>query len=327
LGASLIGAASLRRSYRTALRLYSGHFTSSPGSPPQAATGSPAPGQSAAKAAPTDAGALPTAKPILLERELPLVTEHTAVVALASLRSLTRAPEAKMALMTPVILLLIAASAMLTNRAEPPAAARPFMGLASIGIVLLTLLQLAGNQFGFDRDGFRALVLSPSPRRDILLGKNLALAPFALGIGLTLLGITQLVYPMGIDHLLATVAELGSAFLLFCMVANLISILAPVPMASGSLRPAQPKLGMVLLQFGLTLLLPVLIGFSVLPLGLEMLLRNFGLLHNAVPLYLICSIPELALVLWLYGRVVGWQGLLLQAREQRILVAVTLKVE
>ena len=43
--------------------------------------------------------------------------------------------------------------------------------------------QILQNQFGMDRDGFRALVLSPIPRHQILFGKNLATAPFALGIG------------------------------------------------------------------------------------------------------------------------------------------------
>ena len=34
-----------------------------------------------------------------------------------------------------------------------------------------------------------------------------------------------------------------------------------------------------------------------------------------------------AVIVWLYGRVLGWQGRLLQAREQRILAVVTTKVE
>jgi hypothetical protein len=43
-------------------------------------------------------------------------------------------------------------------------------------------MQLLGNQFGLDRTGFRMLVLSPMPRWQILLGKNLALLPFLAGL-------------------------------------------------------------------------------------------------------------------------------------------------
>jgi ABC-2 type transport system permease protein len=306
----LIGAVSLRRSYRTTLRLYSGHFTSGPGRRPPAPT--------PAQVAPAGVS--------FLEKDLPGLSEPAAAVALVNFRSLTRAPEAKMALLTPVILVLLYGSMMLTRHGQPPEAARPFLGLAAIGMVLLSLLQLVGNQFGLDRDGFRAFVLSPSPRRDILLGKNLSLAPVTFGLGLLLLAVAQVVYPMRIDHLLATVAELGSTFLIFCMVANLASILVPVPLASGSLRPAHPKAGQVLVHLILLPILPILIGLAVLPLGVELLLRHLGRL-NAVPLYLICSLPELGAIAWLYGQVIGWQGRLLQAREQRILEVVTTRVE
>ena len=51
-------------------------------------------------------------------------------------------------------------------------------------MILLTMIQLVGNQFGFDRSGFRVYVLCAAPRRDILLGKNLAVAPLALGFSL-----------------------------------------------------------------------------------------------------------------------------------------------
>jgi ABC-2 type transport system permease protein len=310
LGAGLIGAASLRRSYRTTLRLYSGHFTSGRGRRPPAPT--------PAQVAPAGTG--------FLERDLPGLSGHAAAVALVNFRSLTRAPEAKMALLTPVILVLLYGSMMLTRHVGPPEAARPFMGLAASAMVLLSLSQLIGNQFALDRDGFRALVLSPSPRRDILLGKNLSLAPPALGLGLLLLAAAQAVYPMRIDHLLAAVAELGSTFLIFCMVANLASILVPVPLASGSLRPAHPKAGQVLVQLILLLVLPILIGLAVLPLGVELLLHHLGWMP-AVPLYLICSLPELVAIAWVYRRVIGWQGRLLQAREQRILEVVTTRVE
>ncbi len=310
LGSGLIGAASLWRSYRTTLRLYTGQFTSEAVRRP--------PPDTPVKTGPSDT--------TLLEKQLPGLSEHAAAVALMSFRSLTRAPEAKMVMLTPVVMVILFGSTLLTGRSRPPELARPFMGLAAIGVTLLSLVQLIGNQFALDRDGFRTLVLSASSRRDILLGKNLSAAPLALGLGVLLVALVQVVYPMRIDHLLATVAEVGSNYLIFCILANFTSILAPQPLAAGSLRPAHPRGIAVLLNFGFVLLLPVLMGLAGLPLGVELLLHHLGW-FSAVPIYLICSLPELAVVMWLYRRLLVWQGRMLQEREQRILAVVTTKIE
>ncbi len=309
-GAALIGGASLRRSYRTTLRIYTGQFTARASGPAPAAI-SPRPRSTGE---------------IFLEKQLPGISEHAAAVALMSFRSLTRAPEAKMVLLTPVIVLLMLGSALLSTQTRLPDAARPFMGFAAIGLTLLSLQQLLGNQFGLDRDGFRALVLSASPRRDLLLGRNLAVAPLAAGFGVLLVALVQVVYPMRIDHLLATLAEIGSSYLLFCIVANFTSIVAPQAVASGSLKPAHPKAFAVLLSFGFVFVLPLLIGLAAFPLGVELLLHGLGLLKG-VPIYLICSLPELGGVVWLYRRALVWEGRMLQAREQQILAAVAAKVE
>ena len=54
------------------------------------------------------------------------------------------------------------------------------------------------NHFGFDRGGFRAFVLLPTPRRYILLGKNLALLPVALAVFAIYLGLaTVFAQPAG----------------------------------------------------------------------------------------------------------------------------------
>jgi ABC-2 type transport system permease protein len=310
LGMGLIGAVSLWRSYRTTLRLYSGHYTSGTARPTALTTPT--------KPAPVGAG--------FLERDIPGLSEHAATVALANLRSLARAPEAKMVLLTPVILAVVFGSMLLTGRTRPPDVARPFMGLAAIGMVLLSLQPLVGNQFGLDRGGFRAYLLSPSSRRDILLGKNLSLAPVALGIGTLLLAVAQALRPMRLDHFLATMAEMGSTYLIFCVAANLTSILAPVPLASGTLRPAHPKASVVLVRIAFLFLLPILIGVAALPLGIELVCHYFGWL-DGVPIYLICALPELGVVAWLYGQAIRWQGGMLHAREQSILEVVTTKIE
>ena len=54
-------------------------------------------------------------------------------------------------------------------------------GQRAVAVAFLGLAQVMFNHFGFDRNGFRAIMLLPTPRRRILLGKNLALLPAAAG--------------------------------------------------------------------------------------------------------------------------------------------------
>ncbi|HZY86485.1 MAG TPA: hypothetical protein VFE78_16750, partial [Gemmataceae bacterium] len=96
LGLALLGTASLWRSYRTTVRLYTGHYTGGKARPVPAAPPIVKPAAPHGEAAGH-----------LLERELPWVSEQAAAVALAGLRSLLRAPEAKMLLLTPVILVVV----------------------------------------------------------------------------------------------------------------------------------------------------------------------------------------------------------------------------
>src|SRR5215218_7061767 len=106
--------------------------------------------------------------------KLPWVPVPASAVALATLKSWTRAPEMKLALLSPIIMLVVF-SRMLTGAAAAPELMRPLRtaGIAAF-VLVLGMAGPMGNQFGFDRAGFRAFVLSPVLRRSILMGKNLA---------------------------------------------------------------------------------------------------------------------------------------------------------
>jgi hypothetical protein len=310
LGMALIGAASLWRAYRTTLRLYTGQFTARRK-------------QAAATAPPAPTGKAPAQ---LLERELPWVSEPVAVIALAGFRSLLRAPEAKMMLLGPVILVVVFGSLLLTRSMNPREEIRPLMAFGSVAMVLATLIQVAGNQFGFDRSGFRVFVLSGVSRRDILLGKNLALAPLALGLALAAIVLIQAIYPMRLDFFLATLPLVLSMYLVYCLLANWLSIFGPMAIAPGALKPANPKLLPVLLQMVFFLLLPLALGPILSPLGVALGLEALGWLAG-VPVCLILSLLECAAIVFLYRLLLAGQGRLLQAREQGILETVTSKGE
>jgi hypothetical protein len=298
LGLFFIGAASLRGSYRAAVRLHSGHLTSRPrrAEPRLEASGGE--------------------RRILLERRLPWVPEQAVAIALASFRSLLRAPEAKVLLMSP-ILMMVGMTMFLRTGSRLGPAARPFLALGIAGTLMFGILHLVVNQFGIDRTGFRALVLSPSRRRDILLGKNLAVAPLALGIAVIAVIAFGLLTGMRTEHFLATFPAMASLFLLVCMLGNLSSILAPVTLAAGSLKPASPSAATTLVQLGLLLVLPLLYGVALLPLFLEHSLPSAG-----APIYLIGACLELAGIILAYRAAIRWQGRLLERREQHILAVV-----
>jgi len=314
LGLTLIAAASLRRSYVTTLRLYRGEFGS----------GRPNQRHKAPAAIPDVAAA--SLSPAFLEKRLPWLSEQASVVTLACFRSLTRAPEAKMLFLSPVFMVLIFGSMVLRGNANPPELLRPLMATAGIGMILLILSQLAGNQFGFDRNGFRSYVLSPAMRRDILIGKNLALAPIALGLTFILVLVVQLVYPMRIDHFVATLIQPVPMYFIFCFVENLLSMLAPMPVAPGSLKPVKPKGIQILIHIGFLFLFPLALSPTLIPLGLEFLL-NWSGWSSWFPVYLAVILAECAVVAALYPTALDWQGGILQQRERQILEVVTSKSE
>jgi ABC-2 type transport system permease protein len=314
LGLTLIAAASLRRSYMTTLRLYRGEFGSSRPSPRhkgpvgivEAVASSPA--------------------PAFLEKRLPWLTEEASVVTLASFRSLTRAPEARILFLSPVFMVLIFGSMILRGNADPHELLRPLIATGGIGMILLVLSQLAGNQFGFDRNGFRTYVLSPAERRNILIGKNLALAPIALGLTFIFVLLVQLVYPMRIDHFVATLVQPVPMYFIFCVVENFLSMLAPMPVAPGSLKPVKPKGIQVLIHIGFLFLFPLALSPTLIPLGLEFLLDWTGW-STWFPVYLAVILAECAAVAALYPAALDWQGGILQQRERQILEVVTSKSE
>ena len=311
LGMSVIGGGSLWRAYRTTIGLYTGQSSNAKARPASAA---------AMVASPVSAGKPRT---LLLEARLPGLSEPVSAIALGGFRSLVRSPEAKMMLLSPLIMIPIFGSMLWRGRAAIPESFRPLIAIGGMVLVLFGVVQLMGNQFGFDRDGFRVFVLSPASRRDILLGKNLVFAPLVLGFAAILLTMVQIFCPLGLDHLLGMFPHFISMFLLFCIYTNLMSIYTPVHVAAGSLKPSNPKLATVLLQMVMFLVLfPLTQAPTLLPLGIEMLSRFMGWTVG-VPIYLLLCLVECAVVVFIYYFSLIWLGELFQAREQKILDIVT----
>ena len=307
-GMGLIGALSLRRAYGTTLRLYKGDFDKRRRHAPLA-TPSPSSGR------PLDA---PRAA-MFVERQLPWTSERVAAVAVTGFRSWMRAPEMKMMLLTPVIMLVVFTGMFARNSGNEAPLLRPLhaSGLAAFMMIMGMVGPLA-NQFGYDRSGFRAFVLSPASRRDVLMGKNLSLLPFALATMAVVVGLSQWFNPMRLDHLVAVLFQLVPMYLVFCLAGNLLSIVGPMSLKPGSgmpnphqgVRSIYPMLFMVLV--------PIPLGLTLIPLGLEALFWAMNWLPS-FPAYLVFAVLQAVVAIWLYRIALEWEGELMQRREQQIL--------
>jgi ABC-2 type transport system permease protein len=301
---SLIAGASLRRSYLTTIRMHTGEFTAN-------------------KAPPRPA--VRTNRPLLVERSIPGLSEHASAIAMTSLRSFLRAPEAKIMLMTPVIMVVIFGVMFLTRSFRPAPEYRPLVAFGALASGLLSMGNLVINPFGFDRSGFRALVLSSADRRDILIGKNLAIAPFVIGLQAILVTLIQIVLPLRFDQLLALIPQALTMFVLFCLVSNLAAILAPGAIAAGTMKPTAGSGTMQMIRLGIVFATPFVLSIALLPYGFEMALDK--LLHMTGPYTLGLSLILAALAGLFYWVAIGWEAWLLERRELDILGVVAAKAE
>ncbi len=307
LGMGGIASMSLRRSFRTTLASFLGEERQH-----TAVTVADVPG--------ADDG---VAKRLLVERKLPFTDDRTSGIAMAGLRSLLRSPEGKLLLMGPVILLLVFGTMLYSK--ELPAEIQTFAPLMTLGatmVGLLSISQLTQNQFGLDREGFRAFVLSPVPRYLILRGKNFSAAPLAIAFGvIALIALTAFV---GLSplHLLGACFQLISTFLILCMLGNLTSILLPMRLKPQGMKAAKPKFSTIMYQMLSIFLIPLVLSPLMVPHGVE-LLWSWQDLPGGPAVYAVMHALMMIAVYFLYGIVVKRQGEMLQNREQNILDVLT----
>jgi ABC-2 type transport system permease protein len=316
---ALIGLASLWRAYRTTIRLYLGEFNTG-------RDGGKIRTEAASKVSSKTGGDI-RGKPTFLEQRLPWISDQASAICLACFRALVRAPEVKMMLLTPVIMLGVFSGTIIRGGSEVPVMARPLVALGMAAFILIIgMTGFLANQFAYDRGGFRAFVLSCAPRRDILLGKNLSLSPFAFIFMVIVIGVMQWMRPMRPEHLAAVVFQTIPIYLMFCLAGNMLSIFSPVTLKPGSGQPARHQGVRVLYQIVFMLVVPALMSLTLIPLGIEAL---FAFLNLAAwfPTFLVLSIIQAAVMLWVYRIALDWQGAFLQKQELKILEVVSLKVE
>lgn len=328
LGMGLIGGWGLHGAWKRELRIQSGGFH---GRTPVA---DPAPGSSGGHRGDrfaenrqsleegADAG-VPVWRPNWVEGRVTGLSPQAAAIAWSTLRGFSRAAEVKLVLLWPLLVLVLMIGGAFSGRSW--GLATETRTLAGIGICFLTMMlamQILGNQFGYDRDGFRCLVLVPVSEREILLGKNVAALPFAAGMGILGLVFIQCFLNLEWLHFVGTVFQLGMMIIVGFLVSNLLSILTPLAVKPGSMQPKNLKMGVVLLQMLLFLLMPLAMIPAILPLGLEWLVSEVPG-WRSVPFYVVSSAAGFLVAAGLYRPLLLWQGDLLYRRRTWILETVT----
>lgn len=307
-GMFAIGLLSLRRSYIGTMQSYT-----------RGGEGGRAPGNVVASAKPR--------REVLLARRIPWIPETVSTVALASLTSAIRSPEGKMMLVSPLFMLGIFGMILIAAPAgKMPQEAFAPIGIVAVGMTLLGVVQFLFNAFGTDRSGFRLYILMPVERREILIGKNLSLLPVMLLLIGLVVALLAIVLPNRVSHIAATLIQACIAFLLACLVGNVLSIFVPITLPSGSFRPHNIRMVPMLMQFLGTLVLPLTLLPAAASWGIEIGLETLANLRG-VPVYLLLSVFEAVLCVVVYLAIVREQGKWLQRRETAVLEVVAAAAE
>jgi len=307
-----LGALGLRRAYRSTVRFYRG----------QSVVEKPKP-----EVNPKTDNRPAIVRGNFLARRVPWVSQEASAMALATFRSLARASEVKMSLATGYMIMLIFGGMLLLRGAgSTDAAFRSFFATGAVAVTVFGLSQLMSNLFGFDRDGFRSLVLLPMPREQVLLGKNLAFLPVAAVMGMIMLTVVAAITKVLMFVVLASVLQLISGFLILSIVGCLVSILVPYHIAPGSMKPAKMSTETkVLLIVSRLVLLAAMGPVFVMP-WLGLLFSKAGWLP-AGPANLLFSALLLVVAVVGYRWSLAPLGRLLQKRERTLLQVVTHEVE
>lgn len=307
-----LGALGLRRAYRSTVRFYQG----------QAVPKKPKVTSKTAKVRKSKATGLS-----FLPERVPWVSEEASAMALATLRSIARAPEVKMMVAQNLVIFLIFGGSVIFRHSDRVSEAfRPFFGTGTVAVTFFGMNMLMLNVFGFDRRGFRSLVLLPTPRDRILLGKNLALLPVAVTIGVVLLAVVTIFMKVPVAVFLASILQLIAAFFVLSVIGNWVSILVPHRIAPGSMKSTKVSSTTRLLLVVFHLLFPVAMGPLFLVPALSLLVSKLGWLPTALANLLFSAIA-LALAIPLYRLTLAPLGRFLQQREREILRVVTQEVE
>ena len=234
--------------------------------------------------------------------QLPFVSEELSAIIEKEARYAMRNAQVRMMALMPLILIVIRAVNAKSWGAARSAPRGDFLaygsGLLATGGVLYVFLILAGlscNNFAFEKDGMRTLILSPVDRRKILLGKNITLNLLALVFATILLTLNTIVFQdMNASKLLFIVLSFVIFAAISSTIGNWLSIRFPKRMRFGKRLNVSGVAGVLLIPMVIVLSTPplvatvvgfvtrslvyeyaTLLGFAILSVGFYFLIIRF----------------------------------------------------
>ncbi len=253
---------------------------------------------------------------------VPFTSPALAAVIEKELRYATRNAQLRMMAAMPLILIAVRLMNQRRFDSENPGGTSSLVadfltygeGLMATGGVLYVFLILTGlscNQFAFEHAGMRTLVLSPIDRRDILLGKNIAMVVVALILSAALLLVNELVFR---DLTPRALLFAGLSFIVFAgltsILGNWFSIKFPKRMKFGTRLNVSGVVGLLLIPMIMLLALP---PFAAAAAGY--IAESIAVGYATLAVLAVFSIV-------FYLVVIRSQGDLLQRRELEILETV-----
>ncbi len=262
----------------------------------------------------------------LISWEIPGLPSGVAAVALGALRSHLRAPEVKMALFGQVVMTFVFGFLLFRSGEKSQGFVQTSAGTLLGTMSLIGATQLLFNQFGFDRDGFRSYLLAPVSRTHLLMGKTLAAFPLIVGTGCLILLAGLLLRILAPAAFLSAVLTLLAGYLLFSVLGNWLSIVAPYKVLAGAFKPTKVPPRVTFLLFMGMLVSPVAGAVLFLPTLLELAGRWLDW-PAGWPLNLGGSCLLVAVATGLYVLTLPPLARLLERRETEILAEVTRDIE
>jgi hypothetical protein len=185
----------------------------------------------------------------------------------------------------------------------------------------------AANIFGFDRSGFRFWVLSSIPRVEILRGRNWIFGLMVLSIGFCAILVAAVFWGYPLRRAVEAIGAVFAFVPIYMVLTNLISILAPFPMASQGFQPKEFSWKAIVLNLALSMLIPLLMFLCCIPWGIEWVLHTTLAATRVVPWALILFPFLVLLSYWVYEKLLVLVAELFHSQELSLLKTVTSIVE
>jgi hypothetical protein len=148
-----------------------------------------------------------------------------------------------------------------------------------------------------------------------------------LAIGLTAMIGTNLLWKYSWLRALEASIAFFAYLPLYLILSNIISILAPFPMAAQGFQPKEFNWKSVVLNIALSTIIPILMGLCSVPWAIEFGV-NFAIPSSQkLPIALLLMLLLVGCSWWIYERFLEIVGNLLQSREKVLLAIVTSHVE